>query len=162
MEESQIVLSPPLPADEEGPEPIVPTRRPLHDPAARSPAHTAEQRRLASAPNVRLDAAGPHGRLGIGIVVPVVEAEVTRSTWATWGPEDDGIEDSAYLPRVVAVRRGDRGGQRDAPAVGQEMALDPAFGAVRGVRPRLGPPLGAFTMAVSSEAQRHWMRRWAS
>lgn len=111
---------------------------------------------------MRLDAPCPHARLGIGIVVAVVEAEVARSPGATRGPEDDGVEDGAHLPLVMAVGGGDRGGQRDTPPVGQDVAPDPAFAAVGRGRPRLGPSLGAFTFVVSSDAQRHWMRRCAS
>ncbi len=162
MEEAQIVLGSALPPDQQGAESIVPADGALDDPAARPPVDTADQRRLAPAPNVGLDSTRPHGRLRIGIVVALVEAEVAGPAWAARGSEHDRIEDLAYLPLVVPVGGSDRGGQGDTPTIGQEMALDPAFGAVRGVRPRLAPPLGAFTMAVSSEAHRHWMRRWAS
>ncbi len=162
MEEAQIVLGPALPPDQQGAEPIVPARGALDDPATGLAVDTADHRRLPAAPDMRLDAAGPHRGLGVGIVVALVETEVAGSARAARRPEDDGIEDCAHLPLVMAVGGGNRDGQRDAPPVSQEVALDPAFGAVRGVRPRLRPPLGAFTSAVSSEAQRHWIRRWAS
>ncbi len=152
----------PFPPDEQRPEPVVPADGPLDDPPTRLATDTADQRGLAPAADEGLDAAGAHGGLRIGVVVPFVEAEVLRTPRPPGSPHDDRIERGRDVPCVVDVGGGDLGGQRDAASVSQEVALDPALGAVRGVRPRLGPPFGAFTIAVSRAAQRHWIVRFRS
>lgn len=64
-----------------------------------------------------------------------------------------------YEPLVVDVCTRDLGSERNAAAIGQDVALDPALGSIRRVRAGVVPPLGAFTIALSSEPHFHWMPR---
>lgn len=162
MEEGQVVRANSLPANKQSAEAVVPGVGALHHPPAGLALNATEQRFLALAPDVRLDPASPDGSLGIRVVVPLVEAEVFRSARAASCAEDDRVERLANEPLVVDVGAGDLGGQRDAAAVGQDVAFDAAFRAIRGVGTREVPPFGAFTMALSSEDHFHWMPRLRS
>ncbi len=140
----------------------MPTIGALDDPAPGLPPDAADQGRFAAAADVRLNATSAHGGLRIGVVVALVEAQMRRPTGPARGPHDDRIERGRDVPFVVDVGGGDVGGERDASGVGEDVTLYAALGAVRGVRTRVGPPFGAFTEAVSSEAQRHWIVRFRS
>ena len=131
----------------------------LHHPAAGLALDAAEQRLLSPAPDVGRDPASSDGRLRVLVVVPLVEAEVLGAAGAAWGTENHRVERLADQPLVVDVRAGDLGGQRNATPVGQDVAFDAAFRAIRGVGAREVPPFGAFTMALSSEDHFHWMPR---
>lgn len=152
----------PLPADEQTAEPVVPGVRSLDDPAPWLALDAAEQRLLATAPDVRCDPTRANGRLGVFVVVPFVEAQVLGAARAARRSQDNRIERLPDEPLVVDVRAGDLGGQRNAAAVGQDVAFDAAFRPIRGVRAREVPPFGAFAMALSSEDHFHWMPRLRS
>ena len=71
MEQGEVIVALPFPANAEATEPIVPRVGSLHDPASRRAAHAPGQRRLPAATDVRHDAAPTDGRFGIGVVVPL-------------------------------------------------------------------------------------------
>ena len=122
----------------------------------------AEQRLLDPAPDVGRDPADPNGSLRVGVVVALVEAEEQRPTRAARRAHDHRVKRLGDEPLVVDVGARDLGGQRDASPVRQDVAFDAAFRAIRRVRASEAPPLGAFTMALSSEDQFHWMPRLRS
>ena len=64
--------------------------------------------------------------------------------------------------RVVAIgaRDGDRQGR--TPLIGQEVPFRAGFASIRGVRTRLRPPKGAFTLMLSSDWNRHRRSRNSS
>ena len=151
-----------LPAHEQSPEAVVPGVGALDYPATGLAPNATEQRLLASTPDVRGDAASSHGGLDVLVVVALVEAEVLGATRAARRAEYDRIERLADKPLVVDVGAGDFGGQRDASAVGQNVAFYAGFRAIRRVGTRKIPPFGAFAMALSSEDHFHWMPRLSS
>ena len=162
MEETAVVSANPLPPNQQSAEAVVPGVRALHHPATRLALDTAEQRLLATATDVRGDAASSDGRLSVVVVVPFVEAEVP---WATRTPrrtEDYCIERLCHEPLVVDVGAGDLGGQRHTAAVGQDVAFDAAFRTIRRVGAGEVPPFGALAMALSSDDHFHWMPRLRS
>lgn len=79
-----------------------------------------------------------------------------RSARAT---HDNGVEHLADHCSVRHIRAADERRDRDAAAVGQNVALYAAFRPVRRVRPREVPPFGAFTEALSRELHFHAMPR---
>lgn len=93
--------------------------------------------------------------LGIVVVVTLVEAEVFGTTRSARCADDHAVEHVANHPLVVHVRGGDAHREWHAAAVGQDVALDPAFRAIRGIRARVVPPFGAFTEALSSDVHFH-------
>ena len=162
VKEGEVVGANSLPAHEQAAEAVVPGVGALHHPAARLALHAAEQRLLAAAPDVGCDPASPNGSLRIGVVVALVEAEVLRSAGAARRAHDHRVEGLGNEPLVVDVGAGDLGGQRDAASVGQDVAFDATFRAIRRVGAGEVPPFGAFTMALSSEDHFHWMPRLRS
>ena len=64
--------------------------------------------------------------------------------------------------RVVAIGGSDPDRQGRAPLVGQDMPFRAGFASIRGVRSRLRPPKGAFTVALSRDWKRHLMPRNSS
>jgi len=162
MEEATVVSANPLPAHEQAAEAVVPGVGALHDPAARLPLNAPEERLLPPASDVRSDPAGSDGRFGVRVVVSLVEAEVLGATWTARRASDHRVERLADEPLVVDVGAGDLGGQRDTSTIGQDVALDTAFRAIRGVGASEVPPFGAFTRALSSEDHFHWIPRLRS
>ena len=57
----------------------------------------------------------------------------------------DGVHQGKQLRHIVAIRAGDRRGQRNAVRSGEDVMLRPVFPAVRRVGPRLVPPKTART-----------------
>jgi hypothetical protein len=111
--------------------------------------HASRQGWLASASDVRHDAAQHDFDLGIKIVIPLVHAQMLWTAWSSRGADDDGVEYLANKPLVVHVGSGDAHRQRDAATIGQDVSLYAFFRAIRGIGPRAVPPFGAFTMALS-------------
>lgn len=140
----------------------MPRVRPFNDPAARLSSNTPDPRRLAPAADVRPDATGSNSGLDICGVVALVEAKVLRTPWTAGGAHDNCIECTSHEPLVVDVRSGDLGRERHAPTIRQNVPLHPSFCAVRRIRPGQVPPLGALTIALSSDAHFHWMPRCRS
>lgn len=151
-----------LPAHEETAESVVPGVRSLHDPPPRLAAHHADQRLLAASSNMRADAAQTDGRGYVRVVVALVETEMLGTPRTSGAAHDDGIEDFTDHRAVWHVGAGDECGERDAATVGQNVAFDATFRAVRRIWAREVPPFGAFTEALSSEAQAHSMPRSSS
>lgn len=162
VEEAVVVGANPLPAHEQTAEAVVPGVGALHDPASRLPLNAAQEWLLPAPADVRGDPAGPDGRLGVLVVVPLVEAEVLGAARAARSTSDHRVERLPDEPLVVHVGAGDLGGQRNASTVGQDVAFDATFRPIRGIRAGEVPPFGAFTMALSSEDHFHWIPRLRS
>jgi hypothetical protein len=162
VQESKVMSANPLPAHEQRAKAVVPSVGALHDPAAWLALDAPQQRLLTAASDVRSDPASSDGRLGVGVVVTLVEAEVPGAAGAARSASDHRVERLADEPLVVDVGARDLGGQWDPPTVGQDLAFDAALRAIRGVRASEVPPFGAFTMALSSEDHFHWMPRLRS
>jgi hypothetical protein len=155
----EVVVGDALPADEQPAESVVPAVGPFDDPASRFAAHAPDHRRLAATTNVRGDASAANGFLAVGVVVALVQAQMTWAKGAEHAAKDDGVEHLGHQPLVVYVRPGDRDAQRNTTAVRENVPFHAEFPPVRRVRPRVAPPLGAFAMALSSEAKSHLMPR---
>jgi len=98
----------------------------------------------------------------VGVVVALVEADVFRATRAARTADGDCVEDLADHRSVGHVGAGDERCDRDATAVGEDVALYAAFRPVRRVRTREVPPFGAFTEALSRELHFQSMPRLPS
>ena len=150
-----------LPADSQRAEVVVPAVGALDHPATR-PAALAFAWLLAAPSKVRLDAARTNSSLSVVIVVTLVETKVLRSTGPARRGDDHGIERLADHPLVVDVRPGQGDAEYDAAPVGDDMAFRSELSTIGRIGPRELPPLGAFTEALSSEAQAHSMPRSSS
>lgn len=137
----------------------MPRARPFHDPAPRLSSNTPDERSLASTTDVRRDAARSDGHLDIRVVVALVEAQMLRTPWATGCAHDNCIERVSDKPLVVDVRARDLGREWYAPTIRKNVPLHPSFGAICRVRTCEIPPLGALTIALSSEPHLHWIPR---
>ncbi len=154
VDEGKMVGRLALVPDEERPEAVVPAVRPFDYPATGLlSADGSGEGRLAAAANVSPNATFAEVAFRLGIVVPLVEAQVLRAPWTSWRAEHHRVERLAHHVQIgdVRGRQGDR--QRDPAAVGQNMALGTEFSAVTGTRTRVLPPFGAFTMTPSREHQ---------
>jgi len=138
-----------LPADEKTPEAIDPAVRSLDDPAPGLAVDTADHGRLTAATNVRNDPALTNSILATSIVIALVEAEMLRPTGAARTSHNNRVEGVRHHPHVGDVRPGCHNGDRHAIGVRQKMAFDARFCAIGGVRTRLVPPFGAFTIELS-------------
>lgn len=154
--------SAPLPADKQAAKTVVPRVGALHHPAARLATYLADQRLLATPPDVRTDSAQSDRWRDVRVVVPLIEAQVARTSRPTWATHDDGVEHLAEHRGVGHVRSADERSERHTATVRQNVSLYAAFRAIRRVRPREVPPFGAFTEALSSELHFHAMPRRSS
>jgi hypothetical protein len=159
MDHREVVGGDSLPAHKQAAIPVVPTVRALDDPAPRLAADAADHGRLSTTPNVRDDAPRPNGRFGVNVVVALVETEVSRPPWTARGLEHDSIERRANQPLVVNVGSRDQHGQRHSSSIGENVAFHAEFPAIRRVRTRVDPPLGALAMALSRDAKSHLIPR---
>lgn len=159
VNEGAIVQGFAFPPDTQRAEVVVPAVRPLDDPATRPTADAADQRLLAAAANVGNDAACAGFVLRIGVVVPLVEAQVHGPARTSRRTDEDRIERGTHHPLVVHVRRRQSDCDRNTSAVGQNVALAAKFCAIGGIRAGELPPLGAFTVALSREAHAQSMPR---
>jgi hypothetical protein len=125
----------------------------LDDPAAGSPPDAADERPFASSANVGHHTALARLVLGVVVVVALVEAEIPRPPRTAWRLNGDCVERRADHPLVVNVRSGQGDREGNAATVGQDMALAAQLRAIGRVGASEFPPFGAFTMALSSEAQ---------
>jgi hypothetical protein len=123
MDEGQIVARLPLVADEQATVSIVPAVGALHDPSSWFAASAAHQGLFTAPADVRRHVAIPDLLLGVRVVVPLVEAEVVRTTWASRASMNDSVECGAGHPLVVNVGGGQLDADRDAAAVGQDVAF---------------------------------------
>lgn len=162
MNERKVVCGLALPADAQGTEVIVPAIGALDDPATRSAANAADQRRLSAASDVRTNATQSDLVFGIGVVVALVETKMLGAARATGRPQRDRVQRWADHPLVVNVgaRQNDADGH---PAlIGQDVALATELAAIGRIGARVLPPFGAFTEALSSEAHSQPMPRSSS
>ena len=139
----------------------MPAVRALDHPATR-PSALAPARLFAASSEMWLDAAHADSGLRVIVVVALVETEVLGSTGAAGRGDDHGIERFADHPLVVDVCAGQRDADRDAATVGQDVAFRSEFSSIGRIGPSEAPPLGAFTEALSSEAQAQSMPRCSS
>lgn len=159
LEHREVVGRDALPAHQQPPEAVVPAVGALDHPAPRFSPYAAQEGWLAASPDVRGDAPPAHGGFGIGVVVALVQAQMCWAARAPRGAEHDGVEHLGHHPFVVHVGAGDAHGQGDAAPIREDVAFHPEFRAIRGVRPRSAPPLGALTMALSRAAKSHLIPR---
>ena len=162
LEHREVVGRDALPAHQQPPEAVVPTVGALDDPAPGFPPHASEERGLAASSDVRDDSPTAHGGFRIGVVIALVQAQMLRASWATRGAEDDRVEHVGHHPLVVHVGAGDEHGQGHAAPIRKDVTFHPEFRAIRRVRPRGAPPLGALAMALSRDAKSHLMPRCLS
>lgn len=151
VNEGAVVQGFAFPADAKRAEVVVPAVRPLDDPSTRPTADAADQRLLAAAANVWNDATRSSFVLRIGVVVPLVEAQVHWPTRTSRRADEDGVERGAHHPFVVHVRARQGDGERHTSAVSQNVAFAAEFCAIGRIRAGELPPLGAFTVALSRE-----------
>ncbi len=122
-DESTVAFGSPLPADPKSAEVVVPGVRSFDDPPPSSPIVAADERLLASTPDVRPDAAFASFDFRIGIVVALVEADVRGPTWAARTVDHDRIERAADHPLVVGVRARERDREGHASAIDENVAF---------------------------------------
>jgi len=147
------VVADALPADPEGAKVVMPADCPLDDPSSGLLAANGTSESWFTAPtDVRCDASVACFSLGLRIVVPLVEADVSWTTSPAAGEEGHGVERRTQHVLVVDVGARDRHGQGDPPAVGQEVPFRAEFRAIGRVGPGEVPPFGAFTLALSRDA----------
>ena len=159
MKHREIVGGDAFPANQNAAESVVPAVGSLDDPSTWLAAHAANHGLLAATSNVRDDTSAANGLFAVGVVVALVQAEVTRAKRNEHATKHDGIERLGNQPLVVHVGSRDQHRQRHAAAVGENVSFHAEFPAVRRVRPCVAPPLGAFAMALSSEAKFHLIPR---
>lgn len=163
LKHREVVVRQALPPDQQPAKTVVPAVGPLDDPPPRLASHASDHRNFPSTSDVRRDAAAADRLLAVGVVVSLVETQVSRTERRSeQATKDYSVEDLGNEPLVVHVRSGDRNRQRHAAAVGENMPFYAEFSAVRRVRPGVAPPLGAFAMALSSDAKSHLMPRLRS
>jgi hypothetical protein len=151
MDEGQVVARLPLVADEQTAVTIVPAVGALYDPSPWFAASAAHQGLFTASANVRRHAAIPDLLLGVGVVVPLVQAEVVRTTRSSRASMNDSVERDTGHPLVVNVGGGQFDADRHAATVGQNVAFCAAFCAIGRIGARVVPPFGAFTVALSRE-----------
>ena len=162
VNEREVVLCDRLPTSAQRAEVVVPAVGALDDPASRTTASAADQRRLATATNVRSHAAPSSFSLASPIVVAFVETEMARATQPARRAQLDGVECNADQPHVIDVGGGQYDRNRDAAAVAKDVAFRTEFAAIGGIGTGEVPPFGAFTEALSREHQVQSMPRCSS
>lgn len=137
----------------------MPGVRSLDDPAPRFASNASNERRLSAAADMGRDAACSDGGLDIRVVVAFVEAQVLRAPWTARAAQHHRVKRLSHEPLVMHICAGDLARQRNAATVGKDVALDAALGAIRWIRTGQVPPLGALTIALSSDPHFHWIPR---
>lgn len=125
----------------------------FNNPAARTSARAGDKRLFPWSTNVRDDASFACFVFWIVVVVALVQTQMPGSPRPSRRFYQNGVQGSADHPLVVNVCSGQGDGERDAAAVGQNMSLAAELGPIGRIGTRELPPLGALTMALSSEAQ---------
>jgi hypothetical protein len=151
VNEGLVVRSNSLPSDEKAPELIVPAVGSLNDPAPWLSTYTPQHRLFTTTANVRDDSAGANLSLGVWVVIPLVEAEMSGSAWSPRRSQNGGVQRGSHHPLVVDVRPRQGHCKRNAASVGQNVPFSAAFCAIGRVGARKVPPFGAFTVALSIE-----------
>jgi len=130
MEESQVVGTSSLPANEQCAKLVVPGVRSLHYPAPRS-STPASPRRFASSTDVRANSTCSNLAIDVVEVVALVEAQILRPPRTSRCSHDDGVHRRDRSPLVVHVGSRDLRRQRHASSIGQDVTLDPGLASVR-------------------------------
>lgn len=147
-----------LPPDPQSAKVVMPAVGSFNDPAPRLlAADGASEGGLSPTPNMRPDPASASLAFGLVIVVPFVEAEVLRAAGPSRRTQWNCVERPADHVHVVDVGSRERHRQRDALAVGQDVAFGAEFCAIGRIGAGKVPPFGALTLALSSDAQSHSM-----
>ena len=158
LNEGEIMVDTPLPSDTQAAKVVVPAVGSFDDPSPRLlAADGAGEGGLSPTPNVLLDATIASLTFGLLVVVPFVQAEILRTSSPSWRTQRNGIKRRAHHVHVVDVGPGERHRQRDALALGQDMAFCAEFCAIGRIGAGEVPPFGALTLALSSDAQSHSM-----
>ena len=134
MEESQVVGTSSLPANEQRAKPVVPGVRSLHDPTPRSSAPAAP-RLFASSTDVRANSTCSNLAIDVVEVVALVEAQILRPPRTSRCSHHDGVHRRDCRPLVVHIGGSDLRGQRHASSIGQDVTFDAGLASVR----RIGP-----------------------
>lgn len=162
MNQGQVVVAPALPADAQAAKVVVPAIGALDYPATRSTANAAQQRWLAATANVWANAAATYFALGVRVVVALVEAQVAWPARSARCTQWNRVERRAGQPLVVDVGAGERHADGHATLIGQDVTLGAELAPIGRIGAGMIPPLGAFTEALSSEAQSHAIPRSSS
>jgi hypothetical protein len=134
----------------------VPAVRALDDPPSRFfPANGSSQCGFAASPNVRLDAAHASFLLWLLVVVAFVEADVLGTPRPARRADVHGVQGLAHHVHVMDVGAGQSDGQRNALTIYENVTLGAELCAIGRVGPGELPPFGAFTLALSRDAQSH-------
>jgi hypothetical protein len=157
----EMILGDRLPTDSQGSKVVVPAVGSLDDPATWSSA-LARARLLATASEVGFDLAQPDLLLRIAVVVSLIETEMRRPTRTARCSERHGVQCRASHPLVMNVRAGQRDCNRDSSSIREHVPFRAKLSAISRIGPGECPPLGAFTVALSSEAQAQSMPRCSS
>jgi hypothetical protein len=158
LNEGEMMVGTPLPPDPQPATVVVPAVGSFDDPSPGLLATDgAGEGGLSATPNVRLDATIASLAFGLLVVVPFVQAEILRTSSPSWRTQRNGIERRAHHVHVVDVGPGECHRQRDALALGQDMAFCAEFCAIGRIGAGEVPPFGALTLALSSDAQSHSM-----
>jgi hypothetical protein len=155
------VLRDDLPANAESAEVVVPAVGAFDDPATRPTSLTAS-RFLTAPTKVEPNAAASDGARRVVVVVAFVEAKITWPTRTPRRPERHGVERFAGQPLVVDVGASQRDCDRDAAAVGEDVAFRAKLSTICRIGAGKAPPLGAFTEALSREHQFQSIPRFSS
>jgi len=121
--------------------------------------YAAQEGRLAASPDVWDEFPPAHGGVRMSVGTALVQAQMRRAARTPPGSEDDRVEHLGHQPRVVPVGAGDQHRQGHAAAIREGVAFHPERRAIRRVRPRGAPPLGALARARSRDAKSHVMAR---
>ena len=158
LNEGEMIFGGTLPPDPQRAKVVVPAVGSFDDPAPRLLASNGTgEGGLSPTPNVRPDATIARLAFGLLVVVPFVQAEVLWTSGPSRRTQRNRVERPADHMHVVDVGPGERHRQRDALAVGQDVAFCAEFCAIGRIGAREVPPFGALTLALSSDAQSHSM-----
>jgi hypothetical protein len=158
LNEGEMIFGGALPPDPQPAKVVVPAIGSFDDPAPRLlAADGAGEGGLSPTPDMWPDAASASLPFGLVVVIPFVQAEILRTSGPSRCTQWNRVERPAYHVHVVDVGPGERHRQRDALAVGQDVAFGAEFCAIGRVGAREVPPFGALTLALSSDAQSHSM-----
>lgn len=156
LNEGEVIVGGTLPPDPQRAKVVVPAVGSFDHPAPGLLASNgAGEGGLSATPNVRPDAAIASLAFGLLVVVPLVQAEILRTPGPSRRTQRNRVERLADHVHVVDVRPRERHRQRDALAIGQDMAFCAQFCAIGRIGAREVPPFGALTLALSSDAQSH-------
>jgi hypothetical protein len=156
LNEGEMIFGGAFPPDSQPAKVVVPAVGSFDDPApGLLTSNGADEGGLSAAPNVRPDAAIASFAFGLLVVVPFVQADVLRTSGSSRCTQRNRVQRLADHVHVVDVCPRERHGQRDALAVGQDVAFCAQFCAIGRIGAGEVPPFGALTLALSSDAQSH-------